>query len=138
MEITLGYSEYDDVWFAEPTDSQSTYLERLQKEVDMAVMPLIPYLSEISSIRSYSDLLLVDKSILTLLETFELARVELNEGYDHGVFCRTSGHHKDYLDIYQDALNGRKNPRTNYICLSDGQFDLVPIEIISTYLVGLM
>ena len=134
MESTLGYSEYDEAWFTEPTDSMASYYERLQNNVELALKPLVPYLEELNSIKSYSDLLLVDNELLTLMESFEMARVELNEGYDEGVLARTGGHHKDYLDLYQDALRGRDTPRTGCICLSGDSFDIPPIQIISAYL----
>jgi hypothetical protein len=134
MESTLGYSEYDEAWFTEPTDSLAGYYERLQNNVELALKPLEPYLAELESINSYSDLLLVDNELLTLMEAFEMARVELNEGYDEGVLARTGGHHKDYLDLYQDALRGRDTPRNGCICLSGDSFDIPPIQIISAYL----
>lgn len=134
MESTLGYSEYDEAWFTEPTDSMASYYERLQNDVELAIKPLIPYLSDISAIKSYNDLLLVDKEILTLLEAFELARVELREGYDEGILARTSGHHKDYLDIYRDALARRSSPSSDNICLNQGVFEVFPYQIVMNYL----
>ena len=107
---------------------------RLQNDVELAVKSLEPYLAERESINSYSDLLLVDNELLTLMEAFEMARVELNEGYDEGIVAKTGGHHKDYLDLYQDALQGRETPRTDCICLSAGSFDIPPIQIISAFM----
>ena len=130
MESTLGYSEYDEAWFTEPTDSMANYHERLLNGVEVALNALIPYLSDISTIKSYSDLLLVDKELLALLESFEMARVELIEGLDEGVLARTSGHHKDYLYIYQDALARRCSPSSDYLCLNYGCFDVFPYEIL--------
>jgi hypothetical protein len=53
MESTLGYSEYDEAWFTEPSDSMASYCERLQKNVELAVKSLEPYLAELESINSY-------------------------------------------------------------------------------------
>ena len=129
MESTFGYSEYDEAWFTEPTDSMASYYERLQNDVELALKPLVPYLEELNSIKSYSDLLLVDNVLLTLMESFEMARVELIEGCDKGILAMTSGHHKDYLAIYQDALARRCSPSSDYICLTNSRFGVVPFEI---------
>lgn len=130
MESTFGYSEYDEAWFTEPTDSMASYYERLQNDVELTLNALTPYLSEISTLKSYSDLLLVDNELLTLLEAFELARVELCEGYVEGILARTGGHHNDYLHIYRDALARRCSPSSDYICLTNGSFGVAPFEIL--------
>jgi hypothetical protein len=130
MESTLGYSEYDEAWFTEPTDSMASYYEKLQNDVELALNALMPFLSDISAIKTYRDLLLVDKELLALLEAFEMARIELNEGSDDGILARTSGHHKDYLAVYQDALARRCSPSSDYICLTNGRFSVSPFEIL--------
>lgn len=129
MESTFGYSEYDEAWFTEPTDSMASYYERLQNDVELTLNALTPYLSEIAKIKSYSDLLLVDLHVLKLMVAFEMARVELIEGCDQGILAMTSGHHKDYLAIYQDALARRCSPSSDYICLTNSRFGVVPFEV---------
>ncbi len=100
-----------------------------QKKLD-----LVPHFSTLNRIKTYSQLLALDVSILKALVEHEDLRIEKIELENNAIDFQSSGHHRDKLDIYRCALAGELFPKGIYISINDdGKFHFNPADALNDY-----
>lgn len=96
------------------------YFNRKKSDIKNFAMLLEPHLDDIKKIKSYGDLLSLDKSILRNLINFEECSVQLMEAQNEAIDFQSGGHHQDPLDIYRSALNGEELDEDSFIFMGEG------------------
>jgi hypothetical protein len=104
------------------------YKEQLHVDLINTANQLVPYFDQLQSVTNYTQLLSLDSPILALLIKHERTRVDLSELINPAIDFRSSGHHRDKLEIYSDALNREPVTKGVYVYMDDDgafQFNLL-------------
>lgn len=96
---------------------EKNYITQLEASTRIAATNLVNYYDELRIIVNYSELLNLNADLLKLLITFEEYLVDCIDCVDC-VNGKTSGHHRDKLDVYYQAINGECF-KGNYVYFCD-------------------
>ncbi len=94
-------------------DSGIAAKTKAKQEAHRAAKSIELTLEVLSNVRNFKELVALDNSVIEGLIHFELAHIEYLELTNEGIDYQTSGHYKDVLDIYNDALKGVLNDGCN-------------------------
>lgn len=113
---------------------KSECLLKLELNLTESANKLEIFSNEISKLKTYDNLLSLDKEILKLLIRFEEFFVERQEFSNECIDGSTGGHHRDALDVYLYALN--KNEFSGqYVYFSDnGELSYSPLSKYRVYM----
>lgn len=107
------------------------YTTQLELEVMASAKSLLPFVQTLQPISNYSQLLQLGPALLEKLVLHENARVNLLEHTNPAIDFHSSGHHRDRLEILQDALMGKPIPIGIYIYMhDDGGLEFNPAEVV--------
>lgn len=108
--------------------AEDNYKDKLHLELLNSANQLVPFFDQLQYVTDYSTLLLLDSPILELMIKLESARVDLSELLNPAIDFRSSGHYRDKLDIYRDALKREPITKGIYVYMDDQglfQFNLL-------------
>lgn len=119
----------------EENQTEIEYRNTIERELIETANQLSPFFDQLEPITNYSQLVLLDLEILSLLVKFEKAHVDRIELSNPAIDFHSSGHHTDKLDIYRDALNRVPSPKGIYIYMNDdGSFQYNVLDDVNAYL----
>lgn len=100
-------------------DRYVEYKSQLEIELFRSAQALLPFVPMLQNVDQYSQLLELDPDLLGKLVRHERATVNLTEHLNPAIDFQSSGHHRDKLEILQDALKGHPMATGLYIYMRD-------------------
>jgi hypothetical protein len=113
---------------------EKDYLSTIESNLNIAANKLEKFSYEMAMINNYSDLLSLDNEILLLLINFEECFVRRQEFSNECIDGTTSGHHRDALDAYNDALHNKEFSGSYVYFDDDGELSYSSLDKCMPYM----